>query len=109
CDRLNAAMRMPRETGEIVARPVVAEVVEQQERVGFAGLAEAEGAAQFDAGALDGRLRLHDAFDGSDGHGESPFLIRLSHQRPRLSSPSGGRVITPPPACARARAGRRSR
>jgi hypothetical protein len=31
-DRLDAAMRMPREPGEVVVRIVVAEVVEQQER-----------------------------------------------------------------------------
>ena len=32
-DRFDAAMRMPREAGEIVVRVVVAEVVEQQERI----------------------------------------------------------------------------
>ena len=30
---LDAAMRMPRETGPIIVRPVVAEIVEQQERI----------------------------------------------------------------------------
>ena len=34
-DRLDAAMRMPREPGEIFVRMVVAEVVEQQKRIEF--------------------------------------------------------------------------
>ena len=44
-DRLDAAVRMPRKAGEIIGRPVVAEIVEQQERIGLGGVAEAEGAA----------------------------------------------------------------
>ncbi len=72
-DGLDAAVRMPRKAGEIVGRPVVAEIVEQQKRIELRGVAEAEGAAQLDAGAFDGRLRLHDAFDGADGH-----RVRLS-------------------------------
>ena len=35
-DRLDAAVRMPREAGEVVVRVVVAEVVEQQERIELA-------------------------------------------------------------------------
>ena len=42
-DGLDAAVRMPGEAGEIVLRPVVAEIVEQQERIGLARFAEAEG------------------------------------------------------------------
>ena len=57
-DGLDAAMRMPRKAGEVVGRAVVAEIVEQQERIELGGFAEAEGAAQLDAGAFDGRLRL---------------------------------------------------
>ena len=67
---------MPGEAGEIIGRPVVAEIVEQQERIGLGGVAEAEGAAQLDAGALDGGLRLHDALDRADGHDSFPFLVR---------------------------------
>ncbi len=54
---------------QIVVGAVVAEIVEQQERIELAGVAEAEGAAQLDAGAFHGGLGLDDAFDGSDGHG----------------------------------------
>ena len=53
---LDAAMRMPRKAGPVIVRPVVAEIVEQKERIEFAGIAEAEGAIEFHAGAFDGRL-----------------------------------------------------
>ena len=46
-DGFDAAMRMPGEAGEIVLRVVVAEIVEQQERIELGGVAEAEGAASF--------------------------------------------------------------
>ena len=52
-DGLDAAVRMPREAGEIVVRVVVAEVVEQQERIELGRVAEAEGALQLDARAFD--------------------------------------------------------
>ena len=55
-DGLDAAMRMPRKAGAIIVRPVVAEIVEQEKRIEFRRVAEAEGAVELDAGALDGRL-----------------------------------------------------
>ena len=55
-NRLDAAVRVPRKAGEVIGRPVVAEIVEQQKRIGLGGFAEAECAAQLDAGAFDGRL-----------------------------------------------------
>ena len=67
-DGLDAAMRMPRKSGPIVVGTIVAEIVEQQERIELGGGAEAEGAMQLDAGAFHGRRRLRDPFDGSDGH-----------------------------------------
>ena len=45
-DGLNAAMRMPGEAREIFVRPVVAEIIEQQERIELGGIAKAEGTAQ---------------------------------------------------------------
>ncbi len=57
-DRLDAAVRMPGEAGEIIGRTVVAEIVEQQKRIGLGRVAEAEGAAQLDAGAFERGLRL---------------------------------------------------
>jgi hypothetical protein len=67
-DRLDAAMRMPGKAGAIIFRPVVAEIVEQQERIGGVGFAEAEGAAQLYAGALDRGFRRDDLLHGPDGH-----------------------------------------
>jgi hypothetical protein len=45
-DGLDAAVRVPGEAGEILVRPVVTEIVEQQERIEFGGIAKAKGAAQ---------------------------------------------------------------
>ena len=74
-DRLDSAVRMPGKAGEVVLRPLVSEVVEQQERIGLGGVAEAEGAPQPDAGAFDGGLRLYDALDGADGHDRRTPLL----------------------------------
>src|SRR5579862_6641399 len=71
-DRLDAAMRMPRKAGAIVVGLVVAEVVQQQERIGLAGLAETEGTAQLDARAFHGRLRGDDFLHRSNGHDVCP-------------------------------------
>src|SRR5579872_2372506 len=80
--RLDAAMRMPRKTGEIVLRSIVAEIVKQEERVGLLGLAETEGAAQLDPGAFDRRLRLHNAFNRTNGHSDA---ARAAASPPRSS------------------------
>ncbi len=61
-DGLDAAVRMPGEAGEIVGRILVAEIIEQEERVEFVRFAEAEGALQLDAGTFDGGLGLIDFF-----------------------------------------------
>src|SRR5580658_1290487 len=60
-DRLDAAMRMPGKAS--------AEIVEQEERIEFARLAETEGAPQFDARSLHGGFRGDDVFDRTNGHG----------------------------------------
>src|SRR6202035_6017072 len=65
----------------IIVRPVVAEIVEQQERIGGAGSAEAERAAQLDAGALDRRLRRDDLLHGPDGHDFCPLRWLISRQK----------------------------
>src|SRR3989441_8164832 len=62
-------MGVPRESREVVLRALVAKVVQQEEGIEIAGVPEAECPAQFDARALDGRLRLHDSLDRPDGHG----------------------------------------
>ena len=72
---LDAAMRMPRKAGAIIVGPVIAEIVEQKERIEFGRVAEAEGAVELDAGALDDGLRRHDAFHRPDGHDVVPFWM----------------------------------
>ena len=67
-DSFDAAVRVPRESRQIIGGPIITKIVEQQKRIGLPRIAEAEGAPQLDAGALDGGLRLHNAFDGTDGH-----------------------------------------
>jgi hypothetical protein len=59
-------MRMPRETGEIVAGPVIPEVIEEEEWICFFGIAETKCATQPDASTFNSGLRLHDALNGAD-------------------------------------------
>ncbi len=104
-DRLDAAVRVPRETGEVVRRPVVAEVVEEQERVGLGGVAEAEGAAQVDAGALDRRSGAAQSFDGANRHvgllGKPKAVGPRPGKRPRATACSRRRRVhlAPDGAC----------
>jgi hypothetical protein len=65
-DGLDAAMRMPGEARTVILRPVVPEVVEEQERIELRRVAEPERAPEPDAGAFEGGLRLDDALDGAD-------------------------------------------
>ena len=81
-DGLDAAMRMPGKAGLVLVGIVVAEIVEQQERVELLGVAEAEGAAQMHAGAFHGGLGLDDLLDGTNGHDSLPF-----RDRPKGSDP----------------------
>ncbi len=67
-DGLDAAMRMPREAGQIVLGPIAAEIIHHEERVEIGRVAEAEGAPQLDARSLHGRNGLADALDGTNGH-----------------------------------------
>src|SRR5205807_9462676 len=71
-DCLDAAMRVPRKSGEIVARIVIAKVVEQQERIEFGRVAKSERALELDAGAFERRLRMQNVFHWTDRHRCSP-------------------------------------
>src|SRR5213594_775864 len=71
-DRFDPPMGVPGEPREVILRVLVAKVVEQEERIELLGVAEAESAAQPHAGALDGRLCLHNTLDGSNRHVCSP-------------------------------------
>src|SRR5262245_53194260 len=83
-DRLDAAVRVPRETREEVPGVVVPEVVEEQERVEIRGVAEAEGALKSHASALQSGFRAAEPFDWANRHCGSPlvpsvyFIYKLS-------------------------------
>src|SRR5208282_1348887 len=67
-DGFDAAVRMPREACQIVLGNIIAEVIEQEERIGFLGISETESAAKMDACAFKRRLRFDDSFNWSNGH-----------------------------------------
>jgi hypothetical protein len=59
---------MPGEARQVVLGMLVAEVVEQEERVEVPRGPEAEGAAELDPRALEGGAGLDDALDRSQRH-----------------------------------------
>jgi hypothetical protein len=67
-DGLDAAMRMPGESFEIVLGILVAEVVEEEKRVKVFGLAEAEGALEADACSFKGWFGGEDFTDWAERH-----------------------------------------
>src|SRR2546422_11745171 len=67
-DGFDPAMGVPGEPGEVILGVLVTKVVEQQKGIEFFGVPKAERAAQPHAGSIDGRLRLHDSLDWSNGH-----------------------------------------
>ena len=75
-DGLDAAMRMPRKAGAIIVGTIVAEIVEQQERIELAGVAEAEGAVQLARRRLPWSAWTWTMLlDGTDGHDDLPALL----------------------------------
>ena len=64
-DGFDAAVGVPRKACQVIGGHVVAEVVEQQERIEIGGVAETERAAKVDAGAFHRGLGLDDPFHGS--------------------------------------------
>ena len=65
-DGLDPAVRMPGKSRQVIFRILIAEIVQQQERIEILGFAEAEGALQLHASALDGGLRLNDLFNWAE-------------------------------------------
>ena len=63
--------------GEVIVRALVAEVVEQQERIEFVGFAEAEAAMQFHAGAFHGGRGFDDASSQAEGTWQNSESIGL--------------------------------
>ena len=61
-------MRVPRETRQVIFRNVVAEIVQQEERVEFRGVAEPERAPQVHSRAFDGWFCFAQPLNWSKGH-----------------------------------------
>src|SRR6266568_6357042 len=53
-DGLNAAVRMPRKSCQVICWIVISKIIQQKKWIKFFGLAETEGALQLHARALDG-------------------------------------------------------
>src|SRR5439155_24735256 len=79
-DRLDAAVRMPGETGQVILGNVVAEVVEKEKGVEVRGGAKAERPAQVHARALKGRFSADESLHGSNGHFASRGTIARSRK-----------------------------
>ena len=79
-DGLDAAVRVPGKSGEVVLGNVVAEIVEEQERVEVVGVAEAEGAAQMHSGTFERGLGLDEALDGANGHWDLRVLTTIKRR-----------------------------
>src|SRR6185312_6143225 len=54
-DGLDAAMRVPGKACKVVARPVVAKIVQQKEWIGLSGIAKAKRTTQVNTRTFDGR------------------------------------------------------
>src|SRR5438045_7840247 len=67
-DGLDAAMRMPGKSRQIILRIFIAEIVQQQEGIEILRFAETEGALQLYAGALNSGLRLNDLLYRTERH-----------------------------------------
>src|SRR5580765_4705894 len=70
-DGLDAAVRMPRETRQIIFGNVVTEIVEQEKWVEVRGVAEGERAAQVYARTFHRWLGFDEPLHGSDRHSAS--------------------------------------
>ena len=74
-DRLNAPVRMPRKSGPIIIGTIVAEIVEQQERIELVRIAEAEGATQLHPRAFHRGCGFNNALHRPNRHDEPPSAV----------------------------------
>ena len=63
---LNPAVRMPRKTGEIILRNIIAEIVEQKKWIKLFCVSESECSAQMHPRAFQSRLRLNQSLHRSN-------------------------------------------
>ncbi len=68
-DRLDAAMRMPREAAQIVLRTIITEIIHHQKGIGQARITKAEHALQLYARTFKVRRGAGNLPDRTDGHG----------------------------------------
>jgi hypothetical protein len=64
--RLDASMRMPWKTGEVVLRVFVAEIIEQKERVELLGISKSKCAAKVHTGAFNRGLSFNYSLNWPD-------------------------------------------
>ena len=67
-DRLDTAVGVPREAGQIILRYVIAEVIKEEERIEVGRATEAERAPQAHARAFERRLGLDESLNWSNRH-----------------------------------------
>src|ERR1019366_406408 len=73
-DGLDAAMGVPGEAGEVVRGVLIAEIIQQEERIELLGFAESEGALELYARSLDSGLGFKNLFDRAKRHDGPHFL-----------------------------------
>jgi hypothetical protein len=74
-DGLDSAVRVPRETRQVILRDVIAEIVKKKEGVEIGSVAESERAAQMHAGAFNGWLGLNKPLYWTKGHDSPPLFL----------------------------------
>src|SRR5579864_1438325 len=67
-DRLDSPVRMPRESGQIVLRNIVAEIVEEEEGIEVFCVSKTECSPKMHARTLESRLRFDKPLNRSDRH-----------------------------------------
>ncbi len=64
-DSFDAAVRMPRKTGDVIVRVVGAKIVEEKERVKAGDFGKSEDPLETNSGAFDGRLTVKEHCNGT--------------------------------------------
>ena len=64
----NAAVGVPRETGQIIFRHIIAEIVKEKEWVEIGRIAEAERPSQMDSRPFERRFGFDEPPNGSEGY-----------------------------------------
>ncbi len=65
-DRLDSPVRMPGESGQIILRDIVAEIVQKKERIEVFCVSKTEGSAKMHSRTFERRFRFDKPLDRSD-------------------------------------------